>query len=211
MKGLILKTLGGASLLAFTGCCGTDTMYANLVDPCYPQRYEAVVRHEVNEGMAPQMVNGHVLDQTLWDEHFEAGTDKLTPGGLEHLKYIARRRPHADPVVYLQAAQDVIYDPAHPDLYVRARAELTAKRAQAIQVFLGAYTAGAPQEFHVEVHDPGAIGQSSLGVTRSVLLMHNSYQGALQTGGGGSSGGSSGGSVSGGGGVSSGGTAGGAH
>ena len=43
--------------------------------------------------MAPQMINGHVLDQGVYDEHFEAGTDKLTPGGQEHLKYLARRRP----------------------------------------------------------------------------------------------------------------------
>ena len=184
MKGLILKALGGTGLLVFAGCYGTDCSYSDLVDPCYPQRYEALSRQEVNEAMAPQMYNGHVLDQTLWDEHFEAGTDKLTPGGQEHLKYIARRRPHADPVVFLQAAQDVPYDQARPDAYTRARADLTEKRTRAIEAFLSAYTASAPQGFRVVVHDPGAVGQSSVGVARSVLLMHQSYQGALPTGGG---------------------------
>jgi hypothetical protein len=183
MKGLITNVLAGAGLLALVGCCSTCGNYHDLVDPCYPQRYNAMARHEVNEAMAPQMANGHVLDQTVWDEHFEAGTDKLTPGGMEQLKIIARRRPHADPVVFVQAPQDVAYDPAHPDAYVKARAELTGKRVQAVQTFLGAYTAGAPVEFRVAVHDPGAIGQSSVGVAHAVQLMHNSYQGALSSGG----------------------------
>jgi hypothetical protein len=184
MKGLIAKALGGCGLLALVGCCATDCNYDNLVDPCYPQRYWAVARHEVNEATLPQLENGHVLDQTVWDHHFEAGTDKLTPGGLEHLKYLARRRPHADPVILLQAAQDVMYDPAHTDAYVQGRLDLTNKRVQAIQAFLGAYTAGTPQDFRVVVHDPAEVGQSSVGVARSVLLMHNSYQGALPTGAG---------------------------
>jgi hypothetical protein len=189
MKGLITKALAGVGLLALAGCCDTGWGYDDLVDRCYPQRYEAMARREVNEAMAPQLANGHVLDQTVFDEHFEDGTDKLTPGGLEHLKTIARRRPQADTVVFLQAAQDVAYDAAHPDLYVKARAELTNKRIQAVQTFLGAYTAAAPQDFHVVVHDPGAVGQSTVGVARSVLLMHASYQGALPTGGGSPSGG----------------------
>jgi hypothetical protein len=184
MKGLIAKALWGAGLLALVGCCSTDCCYDNLVDPCYPQRYWATSRREVNEAMVPQMENGHVLDQTVWDYHFEAGTEKLTPGGLEHLKYIARRRPHADPVVFLQAAQDVAYDPAHADAYVKDRVELTNKRQAAVQAFLGAYTNGTPQDFRVVVHDPGVIGQNSIGVARSVLLMHNSYQGALPSGAG---------------------------
>jgi hypothetical protein len=182
MKGLIAKAVAaacGTGLLALAGCCSTDCGYDDLVDPCYPQRYEAMARHELNEAMAPQMINGHVLEQGVYDEHFEAGTDKLTPGGQEHLKYLARRRPHADPVIYLQAAQDVEYDPAKPDAYVRGRAELTGKRAQAVQKFLTAYTAAAPQEFRVMVHDAPTPGQSAVGVARSVVIMHNSYQGAL--------------------------------
>src|SRR6516164_5481030 len=193
MKGLITKALAaacGTGLLALAGCCATDCSYDDIVDPCYPQRYEAMARREVNQATAPQMANGHVLDQTIWDEHFEAGTDKLTPGGLEHLKLLARRRPHADPVIFLQTAQDVVYDPAHPDAYVRGRAELNNRRAQAIQAFLAAYTAATPQEFRVVVHDAPVPGQAAPGIARSVLGMYSSYQGALQAGatGGGASG-----------------------
>jgi hypothetical protein len=189
MKGLIAKVLAGVcstGLLALTGC---TEAYDCLVDPCYPQRYEAMSRHEVNEAMAPQMMNGHILDQTVWDEHFEFGTDKLTVGGQEHLKVIARRRPHADPVVFLQAAQDVAYDPAHTDAYVRARAELNDKRVQAVQTFLAAYTAACPVDFRVVVHDAPEVGQSAVPIARSVLLRNNSFQGNLPAGGGSVSGG----------------------
>jgi hypothetical protein len=174
----------GTGLLALTGCYGTGCGYDDVVDPCYPQRYDAMAIHEVNEAMAPQMLNGHILEQTVWNDQFEADSDRLTPGGQEHLKFLARRRPHADPVVFLETAQDVKYDPASPEKYVQARADLNNKRVQAIQKFLGAYTAAAPQEFRVVVHDAPEPGQSAIGVARAVLLMHNSYQGALQAGGG---------------------------
>jgi len=200
MKGLIQKALAGAfgiGLLALSGCCGTGCGYDDLVDPCYPERYWASSRHEVNEGMAPQMMNGHILEQTVFDEQFEPSSDKLTPGGLEHLKYLARRRPHADPVIFLQTAQDVVYDPDKPDTYGKARAELNAKRIQAIQKFLVAYTDGAPQGFHVVVHDPHEVGQSAIGVAQSVRMMYSSYQGSLQIGTSGTVGSSSSGSSSG--------------
>jgi len=200
MKGLINKALVGAfgvGLLALSGCCGTGCGYDDLVDPCYPERYWSASRHEVNDGMGAQMMNGHILEQTMYDEQFEPGSDKLTIAGLEHLKYLARRRPHADPVIFLQTSQDVVYDPDKPDTYGKARAELNARRIQSIQKFLVAYTDGVPQGFQVVVHDPHEVGQSAIGVDRSVRLMYSGYQGVLQinsgtTGSSGSSGGASG-------------------
>ena len=91
-------------------------------------------------------------------------------------------------MIFLQAAQDVTYDPARPEAYARARAELNDKRSEAVQGFLRAHTAGAPQDFRVVVHDAPEPGQSAVGVARSTLLMHNSYQGSLQAGGGGGGG-----------------------
>ena len=104
MKGLIRKGaagLGCAAALAGTGGCYT---YRDLVDPCYPARYEYMARREVNTALAPQVINGHVLDQTIWNHMFEPNTDKLTPGGVAHLAYLARRRPAPDPTVYVQTA-----------------------------------------------------------------------------------------------------------
>src|SRR5438309_2350326 len=109
MKGFITTKLA-AGIMAGVALSGGCETYRSIVDPCYPQRYEYAARQEVLAAIAPQINNGHVLDQTVWNYHFEAGTDKLTPGGLEHLAYLARRRPTPDPVVYVQTAQDIAYD-----------------------------------------------------------------------------------------------------
>jgi hypothetical protein len=198
MKGLMTKTLLAtccASLLGAVGGC--DTLYNNCVDPCYPDRYNAMARQEVHDLEAPQIQNGHVLDQTVWNYHFETGTDKLTAGGLEHLAYLARRRPAPDAVVYLQAAQDIGYDPASPDKFAQARYDLDGKRIAAIQKYLNAQTSGRHLDFQVVVHDPAEVGQAAIPAANSILRMYGGAQGVL--GGGVSAGGSSGGGSSGGG------------
>jgi hypothetical protein len=166
------------------GGVGGCDLYRNLVDPCYPQRYEFMARKEVNEAFIPQVQNGHVLDQTIWNYHFEAGTDRLTTGGLAHLAYLARRRPCPDTVVYLQTAQDVVYDPANPDKMVSVRQDLDLKRGQAIERYLVAQTAGhvVPQ---VIVHDPAEVGLSAIAVGNSVQQAYLRFRGGLQGGGGG--------------------------
>ena len=85
MKGLIAKSftaacLGGA--LAAAGGCYT---YHDLVDPCYPQRYNMASAQEVRSAFEPQEANGHVLDQTVWNYCFDPGTDRLNGLGMEHL------------------------------------------------------------------------------------------------------------------------------
>jgi hypothetical protein len=110
---------------------------------------------------------------------FEPGTATLTPGGLEHLAYLARRRPCPDPTIYLQVAQDIPYDPAAPDKFVEARNELDTKRMQAIQDYLTAQTAGRCLTFHVVRHDPAEVGLSAVPVGVSVRIMQTSSQGVF--------------------------------
>src|SRR5262249_29956202 len=86
MKGFIARTVSAVGLAcgglaAAGGCYG----YKDLVDPCYPQRYWFSSRQLVREHFAPQVNNGHILDQTVWNYHFEPGKAVLTPGGMEHL------------------------------------------------------------------------------------------------------------------------------
>jgi uncharacterized membrane protein YgcG len=204
MKGIMSKTLLAAMCAGVLGAVGgCDKCLHNLYDPCYPQRYEQMSREEVSDLMAPQVQNGHVLDQTVWNYHFEGGSDKLTAGGLEHLAYLARRRPTADTVVYLQAAQDISYDPANPDRFAQARFDLDGKRIAAVQKYLNAQTSGRHLDFQVVVHDPAEVGMAGIPAAASVQKMYNGAQGIL-TGGG-----SAGGSSTGGGGSSSGGSSGG--
>lgn len=155
MKGFIAKALSCAGiasgLFATTGCI---PCYNNLVDPCYPQRYWKMAREEVKEGLGAQVGNGHVLDQTIWNHEFEAGTAKLTAGGIEHLVYLTRRRPSPDAVIYVQASHDVAYDPAAPEKYTQGKQQLDANRVDAVQKFLTAETSGSALAFTVLVHNP---------------------------------------------------------
>ncbi len=152
--------LAGAVLTV--GCDTYGTPYRNLVDVCYPQRYNAVARREVVDNFAPQVQNGHVLDQTVWNYDFDKGTDHLNGMGIEKLKYLARRRPAPDPNLFLATASDVDFDADHPDKMVQARRDLDSKRVAAIQKYLAVQLDGRPMNFDVMVHDPFEVGYNAI-------------------------------------------------
>lgn len=212
MNGFIKTTaaglFGAASLAGLAGC----HCYREHVDPCWPERYNAVSRQTVRDTFNAQAGNGHILDQTVWNHHFaqdpqsKAPTDRLNAAGLEHLKYLVRRQPQPDPKIYLQTAQDLPVDPKKPaDAQTQRRTELDAKRTAAIQRFLNDYTSGRNQAvaFHVEVHDPADpsvpstpyAGSNRMPPIRGVQeKLWNSYQGGLpmNQGGAGNAGGGGG-------------------
>ena len=205
MNGFIKKqaatlcVFGGLAALAGCSC------YRDIVDPCYPARYNAESRALTINGMAPQVNNGHVLEQTVWNYHFDAGSDKLTAGGVQALAYLARRRPTPDPVVYLQTAQDLPLDAGNVDKFAEERSKLDGKRVEAVRKALAAMTAGRGVNFEVLVHDPHEVGMSANAMARQIVGRDSGMQGVLtapsgtiganptSTGGGGGSGGGSGG------------------
>src|SRR5262245_2799669 len=202
MNGFVGKAvalLGWAGALAGVAGCH---VYRDLVDPCYPERYEYQARAEVNGAFAPQVSNGHVLDQTIWNYHFEAGSGRLTEGGPLHFTYLARRRPHPDPVIYLQTAHDIPYNPDKPGELTSRRADLDAKRAVAIKNYLSAQTAGGRAiDFQVMVHNPPPdIGLAAVPVDTSLRLLYSSPKAVLPGTPGVSTSGGSGGGAGGGGG-----------
>jgi hypothetical protein len=200
MNGFIKKAaaqviLGAGFATTVVGC----HCYRELVDPCWPERYNAMARHSVRDTFNAQAMNGHILDQTVWDYHFEvdpkngAGTDKLLPGGMEHLDYLARRRPAPDLQLYLQTSRDP---------------KLDAARVNAVKAYMRKATSGriVPMEFEVAVHDPSEVGnharplggnQRNPQVKGAVQELHNNYKGKMdekQGSMGGNSGGGGGGS-----------------
>jgi uncharacterized membrane protein YgcG len=181
MNGVISKTLAATTLaggLAATGC----TPSGKCVDPCYPERYIAQARTATHAAFAPQVQNGHILDQTVWNYHFESGKDELNAGGRDHLDGLVRRRPSPSGRVFLATARDLVYDAANPDKYPELRRELDEKRAVAIQKYLQAQTAGRPMQFEIVLHDPQEVGQHAAPVNRSITLNHNTTTGSLSTG-----------------------------
>lgn len=180
MNGFIMRSLPvvclAGSLLTTLGC---QHLCHCLVDPCWPERYNAMARSSVNHAFAGQVNNGHVLDQTVWNYHFEPGTHKLNPYGMQHLAYLARRRPHPDPKIYLQTAQDVPYDPAAPEKFVDRRNELDQLRSQAVLKYLQAQTANRPVHFDITVHDPSEVGMGSVPAQTTLTTRDAGFKGLI--------------------------------
>src|SRR5262245_18531051 len=179
MNGVIARTLACVSLAS--GLCGCGSASGKYYDPCYPERYVYQARSEVISAFAPQVQNGHILDQTVWNYHFEPGKDELNNGGRDHLDGLTRRRPHPDSRIYLATARDIGFDPLNPDKFVEGRRDLDEKRAAAIQKYVSAQTAGRPMQFEVVVHDPSETGQHASPANRSILLNHNTTTGSALT------------------------------
>lgn len=198
MKGFMKKALAliwVSSALASVGCRGGER-YRNLTDPCKFERYSAVARQEVISGFTPQVQNGRILDQTVWNYHFEPGTDKLNPSGLDKLDQIVRRRPEPDARIFLATARDITYNAEKADEYADHRRELDAKRNVAIQKYLSAQTQGRPMQFDVLIHDPADPGIPGTSARNAIVSQRANYTGSLAGGAGGTSTGGTGGGMS---------------
>jgi hypothetical protein len=153
--------------------------YRNAVDPCYPERYLHAARQATVYPFAQQVYNGHVLNQTIWNYYFEAGSDKLTPAGIEKLESIVRTRPGPDPRLYIQTARDIpaTADPAKvPDV----RADLDTRRAATLQRFLAAQPAFGPvPPYEIFVHDAPVPGINSEMAGNAYRSSIRGYRGAI--------------------------------
>jgi hypothetical protein len=155
----------------FAGWFGGEPWCRKCYDPCWPERYNYMARSSVIMATNNQAYNGHVLDQTIWNHMFEVdgkngkATDRLNAYGLQHLSYLARRRPNPDPHVYLQTAQDIPYIQADDgQKFVQARADLDSRRVKAVHDFLVAQTScrNLGYDFVVTVHDPAEVGIAAI-------------------------------------------------
>ena len=97
MKGFIKQTVAiccfGAGLFTVLGC----TAYRDVVDPCWPERYNSMAAHSVRQMSMAQTAQGHKLEQTIWSTFFEVdpktgdGTGILNDAGKETLRIISRK------------------------------------------------------------------------------------------------------------------------
>ena len=128
-------------------------------DPCWPDRYANESRAALVANFQPQVENGQVLDQTVWNTHFEYGTDKLNGAGMDKLDQIARRRPAPGPAGV---------HPDGPGHRLRRGASRTTTRpsgrswtpsgSRRVQKYLTASLTGRPATFDIQVHDPADAG-----------------------------------------------------
>ncbi|MBN9523848.1 hypothetical protein J0H58_35950 [bacterium] len=184
--------------LAATGCHGTGTAtahgpnaqpegwtrYYNAVDPCWPERYNAVARAETLAPFATQVNNGRVLEQTIWNWHFESGSDVITPAGQAKLDAIAQVRPQPDGRVYMQVARDVpAYGAGGLDTVAARREELTAKRAEAVRKYMAAQPSLHGVNYEVFIHDAPVPSMPADFSARGYRGQALGYVGGLSTGG----------------------------
>jgi hypothetical protein len=184
MNGFIKRTLTIAclgSLTALAGCCcGEKKHLCDLYDQCWPDRYDYQAAMSVNAGFGAQVFNGHILDQTIWTYMFKSGTADLTPDGQQHLAYLARRRPCPDGKIWLQTAQDVVFDPEQPEKLATDRSKLDSDRREAILRYLNAETAGRTVvAFTVDVHDAPTPGYFSTPYGIAIQKHYNNFDGKL--------------------------------
>ena len=166
--------------LTFTGCFG----YRDVVDPYYPKRYNVDARNSVRAALAPQVSNGNVLDQTVWDFHFETGKPELNAMGKDHLKRLARRRPVAQEVIFLQVAQN-------PDENANNK-ELNKARSENIKTYMTKISQDKVHpEFQVVLHDPAEVSGSGIEAARIIGGKQSGVSGVFTNGQSGSSSGGS--------------------
>ena len=182
------------SLVSSTGCYGT---FHELVDPCYPERYNCKAREEVNDLRNLQVQNGTMYEQTMFVHHFNPASEVLHPGGVPQLQRLANRRPAPETVIYLQTAQnsyDLDYKKA--DEYASKRKELDEKRKQEIEKFLKIERPDV--NFTVVVANPGKVGISGAEGRAAINNIRSTSRGyfmipGFQDSGGGGGGGQGGG------------------
>lgn len=203
---VLLGSLGAAGCVSKGGHAGTGggrndqpegwTHYYNAVDPCWPERYTATARAEVIAPFAAQVHNGHVLEQTVWNWHFEPGTDVITPAGQAKLDAISQVRPQPDSKVYLQVARDVpAYGTGGLDTVAARRDELTAKRAEAVRKYMAAQPSLHGVAYEIFVHDAPVPGMPAEFSARAYRGQATGYVGGLSSGGAGVTSTGSGGQV----------------
>jgi hypothetical protein len=165
---------------------GGGAVYRQFVDPCYPERYNAVARSEVLAPFAAQVNNGSVLNQTLWNWYFDAGTDHLNPAGRAKLDSIAQTRPAPDTKLYLQASRDVVVTNENLDKVGAMRDELTVRRAAAIQRYMNTQPMiGNAVAYEIFVHDAPTTGIPAAFAVQAYTGQSLGYRGGI----GGASGG----------------------
>lgn len=191
----ILKAAAAVVAISGLGTTGCQSCYSEKVDPCWPERYNQVARAEVVAPFANHVGNGEVLDHTLFNYHFEAGSEKLTPGGMQKLDYLTRRRPAPPSRIYLQTTRDVAYDAASDDKSAAARADIDAKRQAAVQKYLAATTAARGLTFEIQVIDPADQSMNATGPANAVRGLQLQYQSTIGGGAGGGAIGAGGGAA----------------
>jgi hypothetical protein len=150
--------VGALALASVPSAAGPPNRY-----PRWPSYFDQRARSAVVQPLYHQALNGLILDQTVWNHHFQYQTPaELHSSGVNLLDRLARRHVNSGipgPLhIYLQTAVDSPYQPGKPGVVIQARQTFDHKRSEAVHAFLDATYPGLP--FVVHVHNPPRVGLS---------------------------------------------------
>ncbi|HQR41249.1 MAG TPA: hypothetical protein PLX97_01165 [Gemmatales bacterium] len=176
LRCVLTKTVWAAALLGVlstTGCYGT---FHEIVDPCYPERYNCKAREAVHNLSAAQVQNGLMYEQTMFVHHFNPAESSLNAGGVAHLQRLANRRPAPESTIYLQTAQNSYdLDYKKPEEYANKRKELDEKRKVAIEAYLKSERPDVT--FTVVLSNPAKVGLSGAEGNASIRNVRGTSRG----------------------------------
>jgi len=122
------------ALMSVTGCYGT---FHEVVDPCYPERYNCKAREEVGALRDLQEQNGTAIEQTLYVHYFKPGAAELNDAGVAFLERVSHRRPAPETTIYVQTAQNTYdLDYRQADQLATRRNDLDNARKAQVEAFL---------------------------------------------------------------------------
>ena len=150
-----------AGILAFG--TGAGVIAGEKILPYRPAAYSRIAQQSVSAPLEMQASRGYVLERTLWNHHFNAGTAELRPSGRALLNRLARRNQGACGEVFLQTAHDLKFDGTALEKFASARDELDSQRVKQVadyfQFVLRRDLAG------IQIHDPNPVGMSAVEAT----------------------------------------------
>jgi hypothetical protein len=163
------------------GCCGGPGLQARFQDVnnnnSWPERNSYLARQPVLHAFETQANNALSTNDVILTAFFENGTATLNPVGRDKLDQLARKMPVPNPIVYLQTANDVVYDEKAPEKTVAARADLDTKRQQAILAYLNTRVAAKNTPFSVlpiDIQDPSTNSAGPAAAVRGLTLQYRS-------------------------------------
>jgi outer membrane protein OmpA-like peptidoglycan-associated protein len=186
MTGKTRKALAAAlaaGVLGAAGCAngpGLQESFQNVNNNnSWPERNGALARQTVLHPFEVQQNNAAVVNDVILNAYFDNGTDALNGVGRDKLDQLARKMPAPNPVVWLQTANDVVYEAKAADRTVAGRNDLDQKRAAAVLAYLSSRPGCRGVGFNVQVLDNPDPTTNSTGPASAVRGLQTQYRSGI--------------------------------
>ena len=185
LRAAVAVMMSAGGLLA-VGCASGPGAQARFQDVNnnygWPERNGFLARQAVLHPFEVQANNAVSTDGVMLNAYFDNGTATLNGVGRDKLDQLSRKMPQVNSTVYLQTANDVVYDEKAPEKTSATRSELDGKRAAAVAAYLSSRPNTKNVPFNVVALDNADPSTYSAGPAASVRGLAGGYRSGI-TGG----------------------------